>query len=104
MKKVTHWLILIAGIIVACSSAFWLPACSSGRASRFAHARTKQKPEAIWAAYQRHANEPAWRSDIQNVHSIGERNGKPVWQENYKDGNRSKDHYRVAARRAWGAS
>ncbi len=28
-----------------------------------------------------------WRSDVASVTSLGDRNGKPVWQENYKDGN-----------------
>lgn len=49
--------------------------------------RLKQSPEAIWAAINDHANEPSWREDVASVTSAGERNGKPVWQENYKDGN-----------------
>ena len=49
---------------------------------------TKQSPQAIWDAINDHANEPKWRSDIESVNSLGERNGKPVWQENYKDGNK----------------
>lgn len=49
---------------------------------------TKQSPQAIWDAINDHANEPKWRSDIESVTSLGERNGKPVWQENYKDGNK----------------
>ena len=49
---------------------------------------TKQSPQAIWDTINDHANEPQWRSDVQNVVSLGERNGKPVWQENYKDGNK----------------
>jgi hypothetical protein len=49
--------------------------------------RTKQSPEAIWNAINDHANEPSWRDDVASVASAGERNGKPIWQENYKDGN-----------------
>jgi hypothetical protein len=49
---------------------------------------TKQPPQAIWDTINDHANEPKWRSDIESVTSLGERNGKPVWQENYKDGNK----------------
>lgn len=49
---------------------------------------TKQSPQAIWDAINDHANEPQWRSDVASVISLGERNGKPVWQENYKDGNK----------------
>ncbi len=49
--------------------------------------RVKQAPEAVWAAINDHANEPSWRDDVASVTSAGERNGKQVWQENYKDGN-----------------
>jgi len=55
-------------------------------ASRTLH--TKQSPQVIWDTINDHANEPRWRSDVGNVVSLGERNGKPVWQENYKDGNK----------------
>jgi hypothetical protein len=48
---------------------------------------TKQPPQAIWETINDHANEPKWRSDIDSVIALGERNGKPVWQEKYKDGN-----------------
>jgi Polyketide cyclase / dehydrase and lipid transport len=48
---------------------------------------TKQSPQAIWETINDHANEPKWRSDVASVTSLGERNGKPVLQENYKDGN-----------------
>lgn len=49
---------------------------------------TKQSPQTIWDTINDHANEQNWRSDVQNVISLGERDGKPVWQENYKDGNK----------------
>ncbi|MFN2512214.1 MAG: SRPBCC family protein [Pyrinomonadaceae bacterium] len=48
---------------------------------------TKQPPQAIWDTINDHANEPKWRSDIESVTSLGERNGKPVWEEKYRDGN-----------------
>jgi hypothetical protein len=48
---------------------------------------TKQQPQAIWDAINDHANEPKWRTDIERVESLGDRNGKPVWKEIYKDGN-----------------
>jgi hypothetical protein len=49
---------------------------------------TKQSPQVIWDTINDHANEQQWRPDIANVTSLGEREGKPVWQENYKDGNK----------------
>ncbi len=48
---------------------------------------TKQQPQVIWDTINDHANEPGWRADVASVTSLGERDGKPVWQENYKDGN-----------------
>jgi len=48
---------------------------------------TKQSPQAIWDTINDHANEQQWRSDVASVSSLGERDGKPVWRENYKDGN-----------------
>lgn len=89
MKKVTRWLLLIAGVIVALIACVGIAGAllpEEHHASRTLV--TKQTPETIWAAINDHANEPAWRSDIQNVTSLGDRNGKPVWQENYKDGNK----------------
>ena len=49
--------------------------------------KTKQSPQAIWDVINDHANEPKWREDVASVTFVGERSGKPVWQENYKDGN-----------------
>jgi len=49
---------------------------------------TKQSPQALWDAINDHPSEPQWRPDVASVISLGEREGKPVWQENYKDGNK----------------
>lgn len=49
---------------------------------------TKQQPQALWDAINDHATEPQWRADVASVTSLGQREGKPVWQENYKDGNK----------------
>lgn len=89
MKKVTRWLIWVAGVIVALIlgvlvAGMLLP--EEHHASRTLI--TKQTPETIWATINDHEVEPSWRSDVQNIASLGERNGKPVWQENYKDGNK----------------
>lgn len=73
--------VLIGGVLVVGAL---LP--EEHRASRTL--RTKQSPQAIWDAINDHANEHKWRSDVESVVSLGERNGKPVWQENYKDGNK----------------
>lgn len=89
MSKVKRILILVVGLLVALIlvvlvGGLLLP--EEHHASRTLV--TKQSPQAIWDTINDHANEPKWRSDIESVTSLGERNGKPVWQENYKDGNK----------------
>lgn len=89
MSKVKRILILVVGILVVLIlvvlvAGLLLP--EEHRASRTL--ATKQSSHAIWDTINDHANESKWRSDLESVTSLGERNGKPVWQENYKDGNK----------------
>jgi hypothetical protein len=89
MSKVKRILILVLGllaalILVVLVGGLLLP--EEHQASRTLV--TKQSPQAIWDTINDHANEAKWRSDIESVTSLGDRNGKPVWQENYKDGNK----------------
>jgi hypothetical protein len=89
MGKVKRGLIFVVGVLVALIlstlvAGLLLP--EEHQASRTLV--TKQAPQAIWDTINAHANEPAWRSDVQSVTSLGERNGKPVWREDYKDGNK----------------
>ena len=89
MGRLKRWLILVVGVLVALIlvvliGGLMLP--EEHHASR--SLVTKQSPQAIWDAINDHANEPQWRSDVASVVSLGERTGKPVWQENYKDGNK----------------
>ena len=85
MKKI---LLVVAGVLVLLIAGVLIVGLitpADHQASRTL--RVKQTPEAVWAAINDHVNEPSWRDDIANVTSAGERNGKPLWQENYKDGN-----------------
>lgn len=89
MGKLKRWLILVVGIVVALVLAVLVAGLllpEEHRASRTLV--TKQTPQAIWDAINDHAHETAWRSDVKNVSSLGERDGKQVWQEEYKDGNK----------------
>jgi hypothetical protein len=86
LKKVLIWIavifvVLIGGIFIGGAM---LPA--EHAASRTL--QSKQSSQAIWDTINDHANEQQWRSELTNVTSLGERNGKPVWQENYKSGNK----------------
>jgi hypothetical protein len=83
-----RWLVIIAGVVVGLILIvliIGLLTPEEHHASRTL--KTKQAPQAIWDVINDHANEPKWRDDVSSVNSVGERNGKPVWQENYKDGN-----------------
>ncbi|HEV2883721.1 MAG TPA: SRPBCC family protein [Pyrinomonadaceae bacterium] len=85
MKKAV---LVILGLLVAAVLAvivIGLLTPEEHRASRILN--TRQSPQVVWDAINDHANESSWRADIASVTSLGERNGKPVWQENYKDGN-----------------
>jgi len=85
MKK---WLLIIAGILVALVLAVLLVGAmlpEEHRATRTI--ATRQSPQAIWDAINDHTNEHSWRSDVASVQKLPDRNGHPVWQENYKDGN-----------------
>jgi hypothetical protein len=89
MGKLKRVLIFVAGLLVALIlgvlvAGLLLP--EEHHASRTLI--TKQTPQAIWDAINNHAAEPQWRSDLKSVTSLGERNGKPVWREEYKDGNK----------------
>ena len=89
MGKVKRGLIFVVGMLVALIlgvlvAGLLLP--EEHHASRTLV--TKQAPQAIWDTINDHGNEPAWRSDVRSVTSLGERNGKPVWREDYKDGNK----------------
>jgi polyketide cyclase/dehydrase/lipid transport protein len=83
-----RWLLIIAGLLVALILVVLVAGAllpEEHHASRTLV--TKQSPQAIWDTINDHANEPGWRSDVAAVTTLGERNGKPVWKENYKDGN-----------------
>ncbi|MEK6283478.1 MAG: SRPBCC family protein [Acidobacteriota bacterium] len=83
-----RWLLIIAVVIVALILIILIIGLltpAEHQASRTL--KTKQSPQAIWHVINDHAHEPDWRDDVASVTSLGERNGKPVWQENYKDGN-----------------
>jgi hypothetical protein len=89
MSRLKHWLLVVAGVLVALVlgvlvAGMLLP--EEHHASRTLV--TKQSPQAIWDAINDHASETQWRSDVKSVTSLGARDGKAVWREDYKDGNK----------------
>ena len=85
MKKALLVVVGVLVILIIAVVVIGLLTPEEHRASRTL--KTKQAPQVIWDAINDHANEPKWRDDVASVTSVGEKNGKPVWQENYKDGN-----------------
>lgn len=48
---------------------------------------TVERPVAeVWHVLTDHAQDPAWRPDVESVTRIGDRNAHPVWEEKYKHG------------------
>lgn len=88
MRKIVKYPLMIAGILVAAILGVYVSGSllpEEHRASRTL--RLKQSPSAIWDTINDHANEAKWRSDVASVTQLPDRQGQPVWQENYKDGN-----------------
>ena len=82
-----RWLFIIIGILLA----FFLALLAAGSMLPVKHTVTRtitlnQPPEAVWQAITDHANDPKWRGDLASVNRIADRNGHPVWEENYKNG------------------
>lgn len=86
MKKWLFRIIIVLVVLIAVVFTVGALLPEEHRASRTL--ATKQSTQVIWDTINDHANEPQWRSDVASVTSLGERNGKPVWQESYKDGNK----------------
>lgn len=83
-----RWLLIIAGVVVGLILIVLIIGLLTPAEHNVSRTlMTKQQPQAIWDAINDHANEPKWRSDVESVTSLGDRGGRPVCQENYKDGN-----------------
>lgn len=85
MKRVLIGLGIIIVVLILAILFIGLITPEEHRATRAVN--INQPPQAIWDAINDHATEPSWRDDVASVSSAGGRNGKPIWQENYKDGN-----------------
>lgn len=40
----------------------------------------------VWTVLTDHGKDPSWRPDVASVTKIADRNGHPVWEETYKNG------------------
>src|SRR5688572_7650211 len=88
MGRVKRLLILVAGILVALILGVLVAGLLLPQEHHVSRTLSlKQSPQTIWDVINDHEHEPQWRSEVASVASLGDRNGKSVWQENYKDGN-----------------
>lgn len=82
-----RWLILTLVLLVA----FLLGLAAAGAMLPEKHSVSRsitlhQTPETVWQVLTDHANDPKWRADVGTVVRIADRNGHPVWEERYKNG------------------
>jgi uncharacterized protein YndB with AHSA1/START domain len=82
-----RWVIIILGVLIA----FLVAIALAGAMLPQEHTVTrtiflKQPPEAVWGAVTDHANEPKWRDDLASVARLDDRNGHPLVEEKYKNG------------------
>lgn len=83
------WILIIGGVVaglVAAVAVMGLLLPKGHSASRWA--MYGQPPEALWAALADHAGAAAWRPDVKQIEMLEPRNGRAVWRETWKGGDK----------------
>jgi uncharacterized protein YndB with AHSA1/START domain len=82
-----RWILIILGILVFILVAIALAGAMLPQEHTVTRSIVlKQTPEAVWATVTDHANEPKWRSDVESITRLADRNGHPLVEEKYKNG------------------
>ena len=82
-----RWIALIFALLVAIVVGVFLAGAMLPLKHSVSRSLTlHQKPEAVWQAVTDHQHDPQWRSDVANVTRLDDRNGHPLWEEKYKNG------------------
>lgn len=86
-----RWFLLILALLVSLLVAIAL----AGAMLPKEHTVTRtivleQTPDAVWEAVTDYANEPKWRSDVESITRLPDRNGHQLVEEKYKDGDSMK--------------
>lgn len=82
-----RWIVIILGILVLILVAIALAGAMLPREHTVTRSIVlKQSPEAVWATITDHANEPKWRTDLESVTRLADRNGHELVEEKYKKG------------------
>ena len=84
MKKTLIFIIFVAaGLLLA---VFVTGAMLPVKHSVSRNITLHQPPEAVWAVLADHMSDPKWRHDVASVKKLPNRNGHPVWEDTYKNG------------------
>jgi uncharacterized protein YndB with AHSA1/START domain len=83
------WILTIFGVVVALISlaAIIGALLPKGHVARRS-AQFAQPADSVWAVISDFASQAAWRPDIKAVERLDDRNGKPVWREVSKGGDK----------------
>jgi hypothetical protein len=82
-----RWVVIAIFVLVG----FILAALATGAMLPVKHtvsrSLTVQRPVAeVWAVLTEHAEDSVWRPEVESVKRIEDRNGHPLWEEKYKNG------------------
>jgi hypothetical protein len=86
---VLKWVLIIVAVIVGLVAVLALVGLLLPKghvASRTV--RLRQPPEAVWRVLTAYAEHPAWRTDLERVERLADREGRQVWNEVHKDGSK----------------
>lgn len=82
-----RWVWLVVGILAALIIALFIVGAMLPQKHSVSRSITAPKtPEEVWAVITDHEKDPAWRPDVESVRRMTDRNGHPVWEEHYKNG------------------
>jgi len=56
------------------------------RVTRVLH--LKAAPERVWGLVSEHGKDPAWRAEVAETVRLADREGQPVWEDRYRNGQR----------------
>lgn len=74
---------LVLALLVVLAGLF-LP--KDHRVTRVLH--LKAAPEQVWALITDHAKDPGWRKDVAETVRLADRDGQPLWEDRYRNGQR----------------